>query len=142
MSHQGFEYAASNRSVEYRAPESTALLTMHTLAQLQTGQLAGIARLQLSCGLTEFPREIFHLADTLEILDLSGNALSSLPADLARLTRLRIIFCSNNQFTVLPAVLGQCAQLTMIGFKSNRISEVPADALPPALRWLILTDNE
>ena len=115
---------------------------MHTLAQLKTGQLAGIARLQLSCGLTEFPREIFDLADTLEILDLSGNALSSLPADLARLTRLRIIFCSNNQFTVLPAVLGQCAQLTMIGFKSNRISEVPADALPPALRWLILTDNE
>jgi hypothetical protein len=115
---------------------------MHTLAQLKTGQLASAHRLQLSCGLTEFPREIFDLADTLEILDLSGNALKALPADLARLTRLRIIFCSNNQFTVLPAVLGQCAQLTMIGFKSNRIREFPADALPPALRWLILTDNE
>lgn len=131
-----------NWSVEYRAPESIALLTMHTLAQLQTGQLAGAHRLQLSCGLTEFPREIFDLADTLEILDLSGNALKALPADLARLTHLRVIFCSNNQFTVLPAVLGQCAQLTMIGFKSNRIREVPADALPPALRWLILTDND
>jgi hypothetical protein len=115
---------------------------MHTLAQLQTGQLAGTHRLQLSCGLTEFPSEIFDLADTLEILDLSGNALRTLPADLARLTRLRIIFCSNNLFTELPAVLGQCAQLTMIGFKSNRIRDVPADALPPALRWLILTDND
>ena len=29
----------------------------------------------------------------------------------------------------------------MIGFKANRISHVPAAALPPLLRWLILTDN-
>ncbi len=29
----------------------------------------------------------------------------------------------------------------MVGFKSNRIERVPAAALPPALRWLILTDN-
>lgn len=114
---------------------------MHTLEQLQNGTLAGTVRLQLSCGLTEFPQEIFELADTLEILDLSGNALSTLPDDLPRLTRLRIIFCSDNQFTVLPAILGACEHLTMIGFKSNRISEVPAAALPGALRWLILTDN-
>lgn len=114
---------------------------MHTLEQLQNGSLAGTVRLRLSCGLSEFPREIFELADTLEILDLSGNALSMLPDDLPRLTRLRVIFCSANQFTVLPAILGACKQLTMIGFKSNRISEVPAAALPPALRWLILTDN-
>jgi hypothetical protein len=30
----------------------------------------------------------------------------------------------------------------MIGFKANRIRHVPADALPPGLRWLILTDNQ
>jgi hypothetical protein len=30
----------------------------------------------------------------------------------------------------------------MIGFKSNRIQHLPAAALPPALRWLILTDNQ
>lgn len=114
---------------------------MHTLEQLHSGALAGIDRLQLSCGLTAFPRAIFALADTLEILDLSGNALSALPDDLPRLHRLRVIFCSSNQFTELPAVLGACPQLTMIGFKSNRITEVPADALPASLRWLILTDN-
>ena len=49
---------------------------MHTLEQLRSGALAGAVRLQLACGLTEFPREIFDLADTLEILDLSGNALT------------------------------------------------------------------
>jgi hypothetical protein len=29
----------------------------------------------------------------------------------------------------------------MVGFKANRIAHVPAAALPPALRWLTLTDN-
>ena len=114
---------------------------MNTLAQLKAGQLAGITRLDLSCGLTEFPREIFELADSLEILNLSGNALSSLPDDLHRLPHLRVLFCSDNRFTELPASLGQCAKLSMIGFKANQISHVPAAALPPQLRWLILTDN-
>ncbi|ONH56112.1 Leucine rich repeat-containing protein [Pseudomonas cedrina] len=114
---------------------------MNTLAQLKAGQLAGITRLDLSCGLTEFPREIFELADSLEILNLSGNALSKLPDDLHRLPHLRVLFCSDNRFTELPACLGQCAQLSMIGFKANQISHVPAAALPPRLRWLILTDN-
>ena len=115
---------------------------MHTLEQLRAGALKGVRRLQLACGLTEFPREIFELADTLEILDLSGNALSSLPDDLPRLHKLRIIFCSDNRFAELPAVLGACAALTMVGFKANRISHVPAAALPPQLRWLVLTDNQ
>jgi hypothetical protein len=115
---------------------------MHTLEQLRAGALKGVRRLQLACGLSEFPREIFELADTLEILDLSGNALSSLPDDLPRLRKLRIIFCSDNLFTELPAVLGACAALTMVGFKANRIRTVPAASLPPQLRWLVLTGNE
>jgi hypothetical protein len=113
-----------------------------TLEQLRTGQLAGTRRLKLACGLTEFPREIFDLADTLEVLDLSGNALTSLPDDLPRLGKLRILFASDNPFTELPEVLGQCAQLSMVGFKANRIRRVSGNALPPQLRWLILTDNE
>lgn len=108
---------------------------------LQSGQLAGIRRLDLSCGLTHFPPEIYGLADTLEILNLSGNALESLPDDLDRLTRLRVIFCSDNLFEEVPDVLGRCPSLEMIGFKANRISRFPADAIPAALRWLILTDN-
>ena len=115
---------------------------MHTLEQLRAGQLLGTQRLSLACGLVEFPREIFALADTLEILDLSNNALTELPVDLPRLHRLRVIFCSNNQFTELPTVLGQCPGLTMIGFKANQIRKVADAALPAALRWLILTDNQ
>ncbi len=114
---------------------------MHTLEQLRSGALSGIRRLDLSCGLCTLPPEVFDLADTLEVLNVSGNRLDGLPPDLPRLHRLKVIFGSDNAFTELPAVLGDCPLLQVVGFKANRIAHVPAAALPPALRWLILTDN-
>jgi hypothetical protein len=114
---------------------------MDTLAQLKAGLLAGATRLDLACGLSEFPDEIFSLADTLQVLNLTGNALTRLPDDLYRLKELRVLFCSDNAFTQLPEALGRCEKLSMVGFKANRIEDVPASALPPNLRWLILTDN-
>lgn len=125
------------------APDSMAWTAkmINTLEQLRAGKLAGTRRLNLSCSLQAFPPEIYDLADTLEILDLSGNQLSMLPDDLPQLHKLRVLFCSNNRFTRLPEVLGQCRNLEMVGFKANHIEEVPAAAQPAALRWLILTDN-
>jgi hypothetical protein len=114
----------------------------NTLAELRAGRLAGARRIDLSCGLTEFPREIFDLADSLETLNLSGNALDTLPDDLHRLHRLRVLFCSDNRFTTLPEAIGRCTGLDIVGFKANRIRVVPAGSLPPSLRWLILTDNQ
>lgn len=113
-----------------------------TLEQLRSGALIGSQRLDLSaCGLSELPAEVFTLADTLEILDLTGNALTALPDDLPRLRKLRIVFASGNRFTALPEVLGRCERLEMVGFKANRIRQVSANSLPAQLRWLILTDN-
>lgn len=114
-------------------------MSADTLTLLRAGKLAGITRLDLSCGLTEFPSEILDLAESLEVLNLSGNRLSDLPDDLPRLKKLRVIFCSENDFHHLPPVLAECAGLSMVGFKSNRIARV--EALPQSLRWLILTDN-
>ena len=108
---------------------------------LRSGKLAGSRRLDMSCGLTQFPAEIYDLADTLEILNLSGNALTVLPDDLPGLHKLRVIFCSDNQFSEVPEVLGKCTALEMVGFKANQIRRLSAAALPPKLRWLILTDN-
>jgi hypothetical protein len=121
-------------------------VSIRTLEQFReesrAGRLAGRVRLQLSCNLTDFPAEIFSLADSLEILDLSGNALSSLPDRLPELRKLKILFCSDNHFTELPRVLGQCKNLSMIGFRNNRITHIAPEALPPLLRWLILTGNQ
>lgn len=115
---------------------------MQTLAQLRSGELIGSKQLKLSEGLTEFPLEILTLADSLEILDLSNNALSSLPDELEQLQKLKIIFASQNKFEHLPEVLGKMPALDMVGFKSNQIKQVSENSLPAKLRWLILTDNQ
>jgi hypothetical protein len=114
---------------------------LHTLEALQSGALLGVKRLKLACGLETFPEEIFTLADTLEILDLSDNNMSEIPKDISKLKRLKIIFFARNNFTKFPKVLADCPALTMIGFKSNNIETVPEHAFPPLLEWLILTDN-
>jgi len=123
-------------------PTYSRPIILHTLSQLKSGELSGTQHLKLSENLTSFPEEILSLADSLEILDLSGNQLASLPDELVKLQKLRIIFASNNLFETLPEVLGKCPNLEMVGFKANKITEVPADALPAKLRWLILTDNQ
>ena len=113
-----------------------------TLKKLKSGALKGATRIQIAEELTEFPSELYQLTETLKILDLSNNCLTALPDDLYRFTKLKIIFCSSNPFTELPKGLGKCQNLEMIGFKSCQIKEVSAQALPPKLRWLILTDNQ
>ncbi len=113
---------------------------MQTLVQLRSGELKGIKRLTLSENLTDFPEEIFDLAETLEILDLSHNLLSSLPEDISRLTNLKIAFFSNNRFTSIPSFKG-CEHLYMVGFKSNQIETFEEEVLPDTISWLILTDN-
>lgn len=115
---------------------------MHTLAQLRCGELKGIKRLSLSENLSSFPPEIYELCDTLEILDLSHNALSSLPADISRLKKLKIAFFSNNLFTEVPSVFKSCKNLYMLGFKANQIEVFDEDILPLSISWLILTDNK
>jgi tRNA A-37 threonylcarbamoyl transferase component Bud32 len=115
---------------------------MQTLSQLKSGELKGSSKIKLACSLKEFPRELFDLEDTLELLDLSGNELSELPGDFGRFKKLKIAFFSDNQFTVFPKVLADCPSLTMIGFKSNQISVFPEDSLPLKTQWLILTNNQ
>jgi hypothetical protein len=113
---------------------------MQTLAQLRSGELKGVTRLTLRENLTTFPEEIFELADTLEILDLSHNALSSLPKEFNRLKKLKIAFFSHNHFVTIPSFIG-CNNLYMLSFKSNLLKEFDENILPTSISWLILTDN-
>lgn len=111
------------------------------MEQLRSGALAGSVSIKLSENLTEFPSELFTLVESLEMLDLSGNNLSSLPADFGKFTKLKIAFFSDNLFTEYPEVLAQCPLLEMVGFKSNHIETISENALSKNIRWLILTNN-
>jgi Protein tyrosine and serine/threonine kinase/Leucine rich repeat len=117
-------------------------LSRETLDLLRSGSLVSPKRLAIAAELTQFPVEILELADSLEILDLSNNALKTLPDDFSRLKHLKAAFFGNNAFEEIPEVLGQCPQLSIIGFKSNQIQHISETALPPILRWLILTHNQ
>lgn len=115
---------------------------MQTLQELKEGKYLGSSSLKLNENLVSFPLEIFTLKETLEILDLSGNHLTSLPENLFELTKLKILFCSENNFSIFPKSIGQCESLDIVGFKSNKIEYIEETALPKSIRWLILTNNK
>ena len=75
------------------------------------------------------------------MLDLGDGHLTTLPDDMGRFGKLRVLFCSHNRFERLPPSLGDCVSLSQLGFRGTGLREVPGEALPPALRWLTLTDN-
>lgn len=118
------------------------MANQQTLEGLRSGQYKGCKRIKISRGLTELPREMLDLFDTLEILDLSGNPLSTLPKDISRLHKLKITFFSDCNFTVFPKELAQCRSLEMIAFKGNGMTTIPEGSFPRKLRWLILTNNQ
>ena len=101
-----------------------------------------VKKIKIAEGLKEFPRTLFEWCDTLEILDLSDNKISSLPDDFGKFIKLKIIFFANNAFTTFPKVLADCPELRMVGFKSNQLQWIPEEAFPAKLSWLILTDNQ
>ncbi len=120
---------------------------MFTLQQLQTGAITSEVlgpekRLKLTQNLTEFPRELFDLAEDIEILDLGGNQLSDLPDDFGRFKNLKTLFLTDNQFEHIPAVLSQCEKLEIVAFKSNNVSTFAENCLPKSVFWLILTNNK
>jgi hypothetical protein len=118
-----------------------------TLQQLKIGVITpdtlGLdKRIKLAEGLTEFPRELFRLADHIEILDLGGNQLSALPDDFHRFKNLKILFLTDNHFEHIPVVLSQCKKLEMVAFKSNKLKTLEENCLPNNIHWLILTNNQ
>jgi len=103
---------------------------------------AGLNELRLACPLEEFPKQIFELGGTLQILDLSGTGLSSLPADFGlSLPRLKEAVFAKCNFTTFPSELASCSSLENVDFSNNGMTEIPEEALPPRVCRLILTNN-
>lgn len=104
--------------------------------------IEGSTKLKIAKGLKEFPKELYKLEETLEVLDLTDNDLTNLPDDFYRFTKLKRLFLSNNKFSHVPSVLAKLPNLSMIGIRNNQIKIFEENSLPLSTRWLILTDNE
>ena len=115
---------------------------MKTLEKLKSGNLKNSTYIKIAANLEIFPKELYTLTDTLEVLDLTDNNLSILPDDFDRFKKLKRVFLSNNQFNHVPKILAKLPNLSMIGMRNNKIKIFEENSLPLTTRWLILTDNE
>jgi Leucine-rich repeat (LRR) protein len=76
--------------------------------------------------LFSLPAEIGQLKNLKE-LDLHDNQLSTLPAEIGQLTNLTSLDISNNQLSELPAEIWQLKNLTRLWLSDNQLSELPAE---------------
>ena len=58
---------------------------------------------------------------------LSGNRLTSLPAEIGQLASLRQLVLGGNQLTSLPAEIWQLTSLEELSLSGNQLTSVPAE---------------
>ena len=71
------------------------------------------------------PAEICRLS-ALKMLDLNNNKLTSVPAEIGQLTSLEILNLHGNQLTSVPAEIGQLTSLTQLYLNDNKLTSLPA----------------
>jgi internalin A len=73
--------------------------------------------------LTEIPAEIFKLI-SLTNLDLSRNQITEIPVAIEKLTKLTYLNLWNNQITEIPVVIEKLTNLTNLDLSDNQITEI------------------
>ncbi|XP_071394274.1 podocan [Centroberyx affinis] len=149
----------------------TLMLLHNTISEIGRNDLVmlyTLTELNLSYNRLTSPklhREAFRKLRLLETLDLSGNALHSLPLGLPRslqvlkikdnqlssipdgsltgMLKLREIYLSNNQLKLNSIYQGawlELSALTTLDLSGNQLSHIPSD-LPESLEYLYLQSN-
>jgi Leucine-rich repeat (LRR) protein len=92
-------------------------------------------------GLTSLPAEIGKLTAVRQ-LSLRHNQLTSLPPEIGNLHHLQQLSLANNLLTSLPPELGQLTQLTHLNLRHNQLTQLPIELLRlTELQMLQLQDN-
>ena len=69
----------------------------------------------------------WQLLQQLQILNLNGNALTTLPEEFGCLLQLRELLLRDNQLTALPTCLTRLPSLEILWLHNNRLTALPAD---------------
>lgn len=133
-------------SPDQTAEESAGLRKALNIIQFFTSTPKEEALDLSGLGLSSLPESLFEKLSTsssrVTRINLAHNSLTTLPAWLAHLPNLRILFLLGNDFISLPPILASLEALRMLSFKHCKLEgELDAAKLPPNLVWLILTDN-
>ncbi|XP_072305447.1 leucine-rich repeat-containing protein 47 [Eucyclogobius newberryi] len=92
--------------------------------------------------LTSVPR--LDALQALKVLDLSVNALETLPEGVSGLKELTTLNLSCNSLVTLPEGLSQCPKLSTLNVSKNRLSSLPSDLCSERLELLstvLASDN-
>ncbi len=76
-------------------------------------------------GITEIPAEIFKLTN-LNNLNLDDNKITEIPVAIEKLTNLTHLLLSGNKITEIPATIEKLTNLTNLDLSDNQITEIPA----------------
>jgi leucine-rich repeat protein SHOC2 len=88
------------------------------------------------------PAEIGRLS-ALRMLNLGVNDLTSVPAEIGQLTSLESLHLGYNQLTSVPAEVGQLTSLTVLYLNGNQLTSVPAEIWQlTSLKGLNLIGNQ
>jgi hypothetical protein len=131
--------------VDVSAAVSNKLKQALALSELRygLGQAQALRALNLSGNLlTSIPAELGQVPAVSE-LDLGGNRLTSIPAELGQAQALRRLYLVGNLLTSIPAELGQAQALRELDLRGNRLTSIPAElGQAPALSELDLRGNQ
>ncbi|XP_028294076.1 leucine-rich repeat-containing protein 57 [Gouania willdenowi] len=111
-------------------------------SHLETSQKTGVFQL-MERGLLEFPEELQRLSNNLRTIDLSGNKIEVLPANVGNFLQLKSLTLNSNRLTGLPAEIGKLKKLETLSLGGNRIQVLPPSVNQlRALRTLVLAGNQ
>lgn len=59
--------------------------------------------------------------------DVSSDGITEIPAEIGKLTALRVLLCSDNSISVIPPEIGSLVNLQKLDLSSNKIALLPAE---------------
>jgi Leucine-rich repeat (LRR) protein len=89
--------------------------------------------------LTSIVKEINNLPN-LEVIDVSGNAITIIPDEIGELKHLRVLHLSSNNLTELPRSISGL-DLTRFSCSYNNITTLPCFDYMKNLKWFIVCKN-
>lgn len=95
------------------------------------------------CGISSVHADIGKLTK-LTTLEITGNKVSALPGAVGNLKNLTSVNLRNNKFTALPTVTKNWTKLTSLDLSGNNLTQIPVGSIPymTSLTTLNLANNK
>ena len=140
---EGFEKLGRDISVAVDKLGSDYNRANGALKRAETARKTGIVT-ERNARLSAFPEYVCELGEAAKVVDVSENAIASLPRALAGLTRVHRLCASHNALVALPQGLcGGLFSLKVLRLERNKLASLPPDLGELArLEELWLSDNQ